>query len=110
MALQLLGLQGRLPVLLCSSASGWPALDCVTYLPGAQEHRYEVPEPRAQPHQQPQGSQEPRPEAERAQRGHLLWAYCQDDGRGESRGRDLCVVGQGAGPLQPCPSLRGSGL
>ena len=75
------------------SVSGWLALDCVTYLPGAQKHGHEVPEPRAQPHQQPQGPQESRPEAERAQRGHLRGAHCQDDGGGEG--------GAGAPPVLP---------
>lgn len=64
------------------------ALDQVTYLSGAQEHRHEVPKPGAQPHQQPQGPQEPRPEAQCTQWCHLCWAYCQDDsgGKGEGKG------------------------
>jgi len=67
----------------CSSEDGTVALDPDTYLPRTQEHGHEVPEPCAQPHQQPEGPQEPGPEAERAQRGHLPRAHCQDDSRGE---------------------------
>lgn len=59
------------------------ALDPDTYLSRTQEHRHEVPEPCAQPHQQPEGPQEPRPEAERAQWRHFSRAHCQDDSRGE---------------------------
>lgn len=64
------------------------ALDQVTYLSGAQEHRHEVPKPGAQPHQQPQGPQEPRPEAQCAQWRHLCWAYCQDDSGGKGEGKE----------------------
>ncbi|XP_019486991.1 PREDICTED: transcription elongation factor A protein 3 isoform X6 [Hipposideros armiger] len=48
---------------------------------GAQEHRHQVPEPRAQPPQQPQGPQEPWPAAESAQWDHLHRGHCQDDSR-----------------------------
>ena len=75
--------------------SGSLVLDRVTYLPGAQEHGHEVPEPGAQSNQQPQGPQEPQPEEECAQWSHLCWAHCQDDSRGESGGWDLSVVGWG---------------
>lgn len=68
-----------------SSKDGKVALDPDTYLSRTQEHRHEVPEPCAQPHQQPEGPQEPRPEAECAQRGHFPRAHCQDDSRGDLR-------------------------
>lgn len=104
------GFRGSLPFLLCPSVSGWLALDCVTYLPGAQEHRHEVPEPCAQPNQQPQGPQEPRAAAERAQWGHLCRAHCQDDSRGEAWGWDLCAMGWEARFLQLCAGLGGGGF
>ena len=43
------GFRERLPILLRPAATDQLALDHVTYPPGAQEHRHEVPEPRAQP-------------------------------------------------------------
>lgn len=110
MAMGSSGFRESLPFLLCPSVSGWLALDCVTYLPGAQEHRHEVPEPCAQPNQQSQGPQEPRAAAERAQWGHLCRAHCQDDSRGEAWGWDLCTVGREARLLQLCAGLRGGGF
>lgn len=77
---------------------GKMTLDPDTYLSGTQEYRYEVPEPCAQPHQQPEGPQEPRLEAERAQWGHLPRAHRQDDSRGEEDHRAL-VQRPGQGPL-----------